>query len=265
MTTSLESPRSLRKFILSNKERFKYNYEDTLALICYTYYTQNGFFVGTEKMSQVEAVSYGLCLVLKHKNGNDFRVCEPLLIKTIQKYLDSSVAERYFLGKLNDYSNNNSTLGFKLDECIAWRFCELNGCFKDLDLFKIPISSKLTQEQQGKLSTQMKSLPNEDFKIIKVENGQLIGKEQKDGLSTQDGYFDPNTAGSLYYYLSNWDNFLGKAILPDTLSGPDVCVLFLNVIIFISIALRAEKVETDKLVKNNAKTNPKNFYKTKKK
>jgi len=95
----------------------------------------------------------------------------------------------------------------------------------------------------------MKTLPKENFRIMKVENGGLINLKQNNELFTQDENFDPNYAGTLYGYLLSWDQYLGKAILPDTLSGPDICVLFSSIVIFVSIALRADKVDTEKLEK----------------
>lgn len=170
-------------------------------------------------------------------------------MKGIYSYLteimNQSIAEFYMIIKISE-ENNNSSLGFKFEEIIAWRFCEYHQTpFNELPLFSIQLDKNLSEREN--IRKILKHLPKSLFQIKRVENHSLFKKEHSHYKDSQiEDEIDNFKGGSLAYYLQNWDIYKNLAIIPEFVSGPDICIMFENTIIFISIALRKEKVEKDK-------------------
>lgn len=125
----------------------------------------------------------------------------------------------------------------------------MKGKFNELQFLKLPLKN-LTKEKLIEL------LPKDYFDIFRVKD-LCLSKIQLP-MSQEDSH----KPKSILDCLKNWEKYMDRAILPEISVGPDVCIIFSNIIIFIACSLRDQKVETQKIINNIRTTNPSLFYHT---
>jgi hypothetical protein len=105
-----------------------------------------------------------------------------------------------------------------------------------------------------------KILSKEIFEIYRVIDLDFDKDKKNNIIFENQDNLDSNDNKYLPFYFENWDNYLKFAILPDFLSGPDICIFFSTYLMVFSIALKGFKVQKEKLLKNYKRSNPLYFY-----